>query len=1080
MWPDMTKYPAQRLTAAVADALANPAKLGGTARLVNASCGLSPRDFAALVPDISVALKQLHADLPLLQDVANAMHDAHWKADNPQQQPEGQDEETQDSSHQQLNGVATIPSSSSSGSSSSNPSHRRRRGRVLSSSNSNSSRRISSSRSSSSVPFRQSQQRQQVLRRGRRVLLKDDENMDGVDADAERVSTIILTSGPRKRNRQNTTTEIPRNNDMDDVDSIIYRNPQKPQVKERTKGISNVGEKAYQHRQSGCQGAASSFAAVSVPHPRPRRKIAQQQQQTSSNSASSSSSNNSSSSNSSSSSMSRVYYMPPSTFTPAAPATMPALLVPLVFHIMLYLDSDGMIIGPWQYDQAPAFINRMVRQLNLMSKPTNIQFFVNEVRNDPTKYPNLLLPSRTLWLVMPFCDGRGCLRDHDTVSSLVYDWPRSINIFVTSDLSQNVFGYAHLPMSDTNPESGHVFISWDSVTPGSGYNSDVFYNYGALILLHEIFHHLGLHHAFGSSQSLTCDDDDYVIDTPVSFGPVYSSSVYSMAARYCLEVFWMKYGGDWDRVYDALSTRLGIPETDMNAWADSCPGKPGYDELGNYMTYNTEVCFAALGHLTAGQAQRAHYFTAEINPIMYAWGQYYAASAAPPPPLSSGLSRTAADVPDICKVTSNNCPCKKTWRMRNMQYSYCSRIETTSNVNQLWCEVEDCDSCISEGPFVNCFMPCSVEATATICRSPRAPLWPMMPPPPPPSPPSPRRQSHPLAPPPPPPMDVPDACKVASNGCACRSTWYWGNRKWPYASFCSNPDGSSILWCQVTPTCPTYSIRPYEPCGSELTASYCRSRPIYISTSLHRPQEPDISPMLPSQPPPPAPEPPMNFEYSSHDAAAPPFGMITTAKVVPPAYGATAPVGIEPPVDVADAVSPSSNGMPPSSAVHTPLLQFKVLWSLDGAPSDADLDILVSWTFGGDIFELTYGTEITRGGRYGGDNWGMNPIPNFETVIWDDASDVAPDPAEYYICVLCFFDSCGPTYNITLDITAGPGRSGYTLLDEGSSNVISAGSLTSTTWRLWDTSHYAWEGNVGVSGCDTSSPGFLSSFMYPK
>lgn len=67
--------------------------------------------------------------------------------------------------------------------------------------------------------------------------------------------------------------------------------------------------------------------------------------------------------------------------------------------------------------------------------------------------------------------------------------------------------------------------------------------------------------------------------------------------------------------------QVGIPQDDMQSWADSCPSSPGFDELGNYLTYNTPVCFAAVGHMTAGQIGRAHYVTSELNPVLYAWGQ---------------------------------------------------------------------------------------------------------------------------------------------------------------------------------------------------------------------------------------------------------------------------------------------------------------------------------------------------------------------------------------------------------------------------------------------------------------------------
>ncbi len=69
-----------------------------------------------------------------------------------------------------------------------------------------------------------------------------------------------------------------------------------------------------------------------------------------------------------------MYNMPPS-FTASAPAAMPAVLVPLIFHIMLYNDSTG-TIGPANYTQAPFYVGRLVRLMNQMAKPTNFQFFI--------------------------------------------------------------------------------------------------------------------------------------------------------------------------------------------------------------------------------------------------------------------------------------------------------------------------------------------------------------------------------------------------------------------------------------------------------------------------------------------------------------------------------------------------------------------------------------------------------------------------------------------------------------------------------------------------------------------------------
>ncbi|GIL80384.1 hypothetical protein Vretifemale_9487 [Volvox reticuliferus] len=660
MWPDMTKFPALELTAVVAAALTDQAKLGQTALLVNASCGLAVTDFAALVPDVAAVLKDLHADLPLLQTVAENFYESHWAAEAVK---------------------------------------------------------------SSGVP-----------------------TSDGI------LIKRLSAADPQTLTVVSTTSHAGPAHDA----SLLVRDMR------------------------------SSADVASQPH----RLLT--------------------------TSTTFYYTMPPSPFSASGPAAMPAVLVPLIFHIMLYTDSTG-AIGPANYDKAPNYLERLVRVANYMAKPTNIQFFIKEVRNNATNYPDLLVPDRATWLNLPNCRVGTCLRDDDFLMRLITDFPRSINVFVTSDTTSTqipVVGYAFAPGSDVDPNAGFVFISWDCVST-SGYNSLSQYNYGATVLLHECFHHLGLEHSFGtSSVDKTCLDDDYVIDTPVTLGAVSaSSSTLSTARAYCMELFWGQYGGDWDATYTRWSSTLGIPVTDMNAWADSCPGNPGYDELGNYMTYNTGVCFAALGHFTAGQAQRAHYVTSELNPVLYAWGQYYAQNAAPPPPQASPPPESYTN---ICKATQSRCPCKRSWSYGGNNYSYCDRISNSSNT--LWCEVLDSSSCADciavEDP--QCVLKCT--GTAQICKVPPAPGT-SMPPPPPPRPPSP-----PPFPPPPPPRSVPSSCKTSITGCDCRSTWKYGSK---FASYCGSPNGSSPLWCQVTSSCPQYDSAPYQYCDSSLTIDYCGVRLLF-------------------------------------------------------------------------------------------------------------------------------------------------------------------------------------------------------------------------------------------------------------
>lgn len=68
------------------------------------------------------------------------------------------------------------------------------------------------------------------------------------------------------------------------------------------------------------------------------------------------------------------YSMPPGGFVPRPPSELPQLLVPLVFHVMSYVDRTG-AVGPVGYDN-PEPIQRWVRLANIMSKQTRIQFFV--------------------------------------------------------------------------------------------------------------------------------------------------------------------------------------------------------------------------------------------------------------------------------------------------------------------------------------------------------------------------------------------------------------------------------------------------------------------------------------------------------------------------------------------------------------------------------------------------------------------------------------------------------------------------------------------------------------------------------
>ncbi|KAG2426665.1 hypothetical protein HXX76_012976 [Chlamydomonas incerta] len=544
---------------------------------------------------------------------------------------------------------------------------------------------------------------------------------------------------------------------------------------------------------------------------------------------------------SSSSSSTYLYGMPPRGFNIAPPAKLPKLFVPLIFHVMLYKDVGGGI-GPANYDRSLSYLNRVVRLANYMARPSNIQFFIKEARNDPAQYPYLLLKNRQAWLDMPTCNATAtyaCLGNIDFMAEIVADFPRSINLFLASD-ADNVdspAGYAYAPGSDKYPDLGYAFIGWDIMLP-DGFNSLAIYNYAPMVLMHELFHHLGLQHPFGptndDNSTNSCSDDDYVSDTPVMLGSASSSSFYAAAIAYCMELFWQTYGGDWDATYTRWSSTLGVPEGDMNAWADSCPTQAGYDLLGNYMTYNTPVCYAALGHLTRGQVEQAHYVSAEVNPLLYAWGQYYAATSPSPPPQPAPPPEA---VIDACKVTRRSaCACKESWTWGSSTKSYCG---TRPDQTGLWCEVDNPVACIDCADNVKnqtqCVLRCGGTEWMCYGTGPRPP------------PPPPRLPSLPPMPPPPPPRAVPEKCKVASNGCKCRSTWrsfYNGSSYW---SYCASPVPSPRLYCQVESTCPFYNATyTLFYCDRSLTLESCNVQEVFLR---HGNNQSTIA-KLPSPPPP--------------------------------------------------------------------------------------------------------------------------------------------------------------------------------------------------------------------------------------
>lgn len=212
---------------------------------------------------------------------------------------------------------------------------------------------------------------------------------------------------------------------------------------------------------------------------------------------------------------------------------------------------------------------------------------------------------------------------------------------------------------------------------------------------------------------------------------------------------------DWSRIYAAWRSTLGIPAADQLPFADSCPAAPGRDEVANWLTYTYDECNAAMGHITQQQLRALHATTAAINPLLYAWAQYYAmnpppsaaevldggggggGAASPPLPPDRGTSRGCPP-----QLTRKGCRCKDTWVYGGKSYRGCTTEDAAAHGGS-WCAVDLQDGCTApqNGWWDLCTPVELLGCTAS--------------PPPPPSPPP---VSPPPPSPPPPPASGPRSC----------------------------------------------------------------------------------------------------------------------------------------------------------------------------------------------------------------------------------------------------------------------------------------------------------------------------------
>ncbi|KXZ47872.1 hypothetical protein GPECTOR_32g485 [Gonium pectorale] len=328
----------------------------------------------------------------------------------------------------------------------------------------------------------------------------------------------------------------------------------------------------------------------------------------------------------------------PAGFIPALPAALPSVLIPTVWHIVMYSNDDG-TYGPPGIEQACDMVQRMVAIANSRLAPTKFQLFIKECRNKPS-YQYLVKPSRVDWLD---CTATCWIYENcgDMIEPSAQDYPRTVNIYVAGDAPpSDCSGYGWAPGATDDPMYGHIGFPWATVST-SNQNSRGAYEGGAFALVHEMLHHLGLQHTYSGVNCSDADATADVPDTPITFQSVWRQP-WSWRASLACSAYWNKtLSGNWDEANRQASVRVGIPSGDVNPAFDSCPNNTGSDEIANYLTYSYDVCYLALGHLTSGQITAIHQISADSNPELYAWGQYYArfpppgAFPSPPPPASS-------------------------------------------------------------------------------------------------------------------------------------------------------------------------------------------------------------------------------------------------------------------------------------------------------------------------------------------------------------------------------------------------------------------------------------------------------------
>ncbi|KAF8072738.1 extracellular metalloprotease [Scenedesmus sp. PABB004] len=285
-------------------------------------------------------------------------------------------------------------------------------------------------------------------------------------------------------------------------------------------------------------------------------------------------------------------------------APSPAAAAAAARAVLGYADKDGTYLPPYNWWADKAALH-MVAEVNKFYAGTGFQFYVKEVRWDPSKYPYLNRGDLLAW--------QNCGKDcWDDLSSRYNVQGGPINIWVAGSF-EGAFKctpLAVLCQLGANGLTTLVYINYDRFSPDA-LNRPGAWEGGAVVAAHEIGHYFGLLHTFENGCT---PPGDATTDTPQNLDPDSG-----------WQPTWLVELTQWCKDF-----RTGrSPPAGKLLKFRSCPNAGGprvVDNIFNMMSYLDDVCRMAF---TPNQVARLQWAAMTYRPSMQT--KYAAATPAAAP-----------------------------------------------------------------------------------------------------------------------------------------------------------------------------------------------------------------------------------------------------------------------------------------------------------------------------------------------------------------------------------------------------------------------------------------------------------------